>query len=67
MSIPRYIIAESTLMMSQGKCFTKETAKSVLPDAVGPIKKMQGVIKVNLSFFQAKPAGLPKPRRLICS
>jgi CHAT domain-containing protein/sulfur transfer complex TusBCD TusB component (DsrH family) len=35
--------------MSQAKCLTKDNAKSVLPDAVGPIKNIQGVIvKINI-------------------
>ena len=36
----RYICAESTLIISTGRCFRRAIAKSVLPEAVGPIKKM---------------------------
>ena len=36
----RYICAESTLMRSTGKCFLSSIARSVLPEAVGPMIKM---------------------------
>src|SRR3569833_861039 len=39
-SIPRYTKAESTLTISQGSRRTNSTAKPVLPEAVGPMRKM---------------------------
>src|SRR5690554_7371300 len=35
-------MAESTLIMSQGSCLPRAMARSVLPEAVGPIRKMAG-------------------------
>src|SRR3569832_513218 len=39
-SIPRYTKAESTLTISQGSRRTNSTAKPVLPEAVGPMRKL---------------------------
>ena len=49
MSMPRYTSAESTLIISSGKRCTKLTASPVLPEAVGPIRKIAGGVAVGMA------------------
>src|SRR5688572_6930547 len=50
-------MAESTLMMSKGKRSTRFRARSVLPEAVGPIKKTRG------GNFRELTLPLPSPQK----
>src|SRR3990167_1124434 len=63
MSIPRYTMAESTLIISKGNCWTNLTDNCVFPDAVGPIKQIIGCIindhaKIIYLILRAKTASM---------
>ena len=52
-SMPRYTWAESTLMISIGKCWASSSATALLPEAVGPMMKTAGG-----RFSMARGAGI---------
>src|SRR6266568_3435342 len=47
MSIPRYTCAESTLTISTGMRDASASATALLPDAVGPMSKIVGVMRAD--------------------